>query len=66
MLPGIFFDFRVEEMNWTQWRTDVGINCEEDPADHMMKLQPNVRTPGKTTENTHTQSCCFLLQRIHS
>ncbi|XP_034095385.1 transient receptor potential cation channel subfamily V member 1-like isoform X3 [Gymnodraco acuticeps] len=38
--------FRVEEMNWRQWRTDVGHIQEEDPGDRMMKPQPPEQTPG--------------------
>ncbi|KAM7398861.1 hypothetical protein PAMP_018170 [Pampus punctatissimus] len=30
--------FRVEEINWKQWRSDV--NREEDPGNHMMLPQP--------------------------
>lgn len=46
-IDGVFFDFRVEEMNWRQWRTDVGHIQEEDPGDRMMKPQPPEQTPGK-------------------
>nr|XP_046245975.1 transient receptor potential cation channel subfamily V member 1-like isoform X2 [Scatophagus argus] len=38
--------FRVEEMNWRQWRSDLGFIQEEDPGDHLMKPQPNNQTPG--------------------
>ncbi|XP_071353076.1 transient receptor potential cation channel subfamily V member 1-like [Trachinotus anak] len=38
--------FRVEEMNWRQWRSDLGVIREEDPGNHMMKPQPNNQTPG--------------------
>ncbi|XP_054455866.1 transient receptor potential cation channel subfamily V member 1-like [Anoplopoma fimbria] len=38
--------FRVEEMNWRQWRSDVGYVQEEDPGDSMMKSQPPDKTPG--------------------
>ncbi|AWO98543.1 putative transient receptor potential cation channel subfamily V member 1-like [Scophthalmus maximus] len=38
--------FRVEEMNWSQWRTDLGVIREEDPGNHMMEPQPLSHTPG--------------------
>uniref|UniRef100_A0A3B4ZW31 Transient receptor potential cation channel subfamily V member 1-like n=1 Tax=Stegastes partitus TaxID=144197 RepID=A0A3B4ZW31_9TELE len=28
---GFFSDFRVEEKNWTQWRSDLGVKRKEDP-----------------------------------
>ncbi|XP_029301832.1 transient receptor potential cation channel subfamily V member 1-like [Cottoperca gobio] len=38
--------FRVEEMNWRQWRSDVGYIGEEDPGDCLMQLQHHKPTPG--------------------
>ncbi|XP_069569057.1 transient receptor potential cation channel subfamily V member 1-like isoform X1 [Brachyistius frenatus] len=38
--------FRVEEINWRQWRSDLGGIREEDPGDQMMKMQPDNKTPG--------------------
>lgn len=49
---GIFSDFRVEEMNWRQWRSDLGYIQEEDPGDRMVKPQHNNQTPGKATDHT--------------
>lgn len=49
---GIFFDFRVEEMNWRQWRSDLGYIQEEDPGDRMMKPQLKNQTPGRATDRT--------------
>ncbi|XP_034557692.1 transient receptor potential cation channel subfamily V member 1-like [Notolabrus celidotus] len=33
--------FRVEEMNWKQWKSDLGVIREEDPGEEMMKSVPN-------------------------
>ncbi|KAK9521318.1 hypothetical protein VZT92_021135 [Zoarces viviparus] len=38
--------FRVDEMNWKQWRSDVGYVHEEDPGESMMKSQPPNQTAG--------------------
>lgn len=32
--------FRVEELNWKQWRSDLGVLQEEDPGELMMKTGP--------------------------
>ncbi|XP_071398318.1 transient receptor potential cation channel subfamily V member 1-like isoform X1 [Centroberyx affinis] len=37
--------FRVEEMNWKKWRSDLGIIQEEDPGNHIIKPKPH-ETPG--------------------
>lgn len=52
MIQEIFSDCRVEEMNWRQWRSDLGYIQEEDPGDRMMKPQLNNQTSGKTTDCT--------------
>lgn len=44
---------RVEEMNWKQWRTDLGYIQEEDPGNNMIKLQSKNQTPGRATDHTH-------------
>ncbi|XP_070685030.1 transient receptor potential cation channel subfamily V member 1-like [Pempheris klunzingeri] len=33
--------YRVEETNWTKWRSDLGIIREEDPGDSVMTPQPS-------------------------
>ncbi|XP_053177525.1 transient receptor potential cation channel subfamily V member 1-like [Scomber japonicus] len=38
--------FRVEEMNWRQWRSDVALNSEEDPGNDMMTSQPDDQSRG--------------------
>ncbi|XP_062275922.1 transient receptor potential cation channel subfamily V member 1-like [Scomber scombrus] len=38
--------FRVEEMNWRQWRSDVALNREEDPGNDMMTSQPDDQNKG--------------------
>ncbi|CAJ1064863.1 transient receptor potential cation channel subfamily V member 1-like [Xyrichtys novacula] len=30
--------FRVEEMNWKQWKSNLGVNREEDPGEKMMMM----------------------------
>ncbi|XP_061576179.1 transient receptor potential cation channel subfamily V member 1-like isoform X2 [Cololabis saira] len=50
---------RVTEMNWKQWRSDLRVKLEEDPANEMMNLEPHVETP-ETPWNVNQ-----LLGRIH-
>ncbi|KAG7459180.1 transient receptor potential cation channel subfamily V member 1-like [Solea senegalensis] len=40
--------FRVQEMNWKNWRSGLTVIHEEDPGNHMM--QPHSRSPGKLWE----------------
>uniref|UniRef100_A0A3B4X2H5 Transient receptor potential cation channel subfamily V member 1-like n=1 Tax=Seriola lalandi dorsalis TaxID=1841481 RepID=A0A3B4X2H5_SERLL len=49
----VLLNFRVEEMNWRQWKSELGVIREEDPGNQMMKPQPNDQTLGRTTEHTH-------------
>ncbi|XP_049895882.1 transient receptor potential cation channel subfamily V member 1-like [Epinephelus moara] len=37
--------FRVEEINWKKWRSDVGVVQDEDPGESMMKPLPHEHTP---------------------
>lgn len=48
-------NFRVEEMNWRQWRSDVGVIQEEDPGNQVIKPQSNDQTPGMNTR-THART----------
>lgn len=57
--PGIYFDFRVEEMNWRQWRSDLGYIQEEDPGDRMIQSKTKGQISGRATDLTHT-SCSSL------
>ncbi|XP_042342627.1 transient receptor potential cation channel subfamily V member 1-like [Plectropomus leopardus] len=52
--------FRVEEINWKQWRSDVGVMQEEDPWDDVMKPQPR--------EHTHESlwNISLILERIRA
>lgn len=50
--------FRVEEMNWKQWRSDLGVHWEEEPANDMMVPQPRDKIPGNPWKLN------MLLQRI--
>ncbi|XP_076590832.1 transient receptor potential cation channel subfamily V member 1-like [Chaetodon auriga] len=52
---------RVEEMNWRQWRSDLGFIQEEDPGDHMMKAQRDDHQTHGTLWNLNP-----LLQRIRT
>ncbi|KAL3991362.1 heterogeneous nuclear ribonucleoprotein C1/C2 [Sarotherodon galilaeus] len=52
--------FRVEEMNWKQWRSDLGVHWEEEPANDMMVPQPRDKIPG------NPWNLNMLLERIHS
>uniref|UniRef100_A0A8C4DVI9 Ion transport domain-containing protein n=1 Tax=Dicentrarchus labrax TaxID=13489 RepID=A0A8C4DVI9_DICLA len=59
----IFFNFRVEEMNWNKWRSGLCGIHEEDPGHRIMEPQFNDRTPGiRASEHIHTTcssvSCC--------
>ncbi|XP_039987251.1 transient receptor potential cation channel subfamily V member 1-like [Xiphias gladius] len=38
--------FRVEEMNWRQWKSDLGVIRDEDPGNRMMSPEPRDQTPG--------------------
>uniref|UniRef100_UPI0037E7A5D8 transient receptor potential cation channel subfamily V member 1-like n=1 Tax=Semicossyphus pulcher TaxID=241346 RepID=UPI0037E7A5D8 len=38
--------FRVEELNWKQWKSDLGVMREEDPGERMRMSQPT-ETPRK-------------------
>ncbi|XP_053279099.1 transient receptor potential cation channel subfamily V member 1 [Pleuronectes platessa] len=40
--------FRVEEMNWRQWRSNLGGIHEEDPGNEMMQSQPHTPAPRNT------------------
>ncbi|XP_047450081.1 transient receptor potential cation channel subfamily V member 1-like [Mugil cephalus] len=51
--------FRVEEMNWRQWRSDLGVR-EEDPGNYMMKPEEEK----ETRENTWNLD--QVLDRIRS
>uniref|UniRef100_A0A4W6FXS9 Transient receptor potential cation channel subfamily V member 2 n=1 Tax=Lates calcarifer TaxID=8187 RepID=A0A4W6FXS9_LATCA len=55
--------FRVEEMNWRQWRSDLGVIQEEDPGNHMMK-QPHDQTPGRATDHTHNLYILFVTANV--
>ncbi|XP_070762054.1 transient receptor potential cation channel subfamily V member 1-like [Enoplosus armatus] len=52
--------FRVEEVNWRQWRSDLGVIREEDPGDRVMKPQSHDQTPGNLWNFNH------LLERIRA
>ncbi|XP_023266093.1 transient receptor potential cation channel subfamily V member 1-like [Seriola lalandi dorsalis] len=52
--------FRVEEMNWRQWKSELGVIREEDPGNQMMKPQPNDQTLG------YRWNLNPLLERIRS
>ncbi|XP_041796196.1 transient receptor potential cation channel subfamily V member 1-like [Chelmon rostratus] len=51
---------RVEEMNWRQWRSDLGFIQEEDPGNNMTKAQPDDKTQG------HLWDLNPLLKRIRT
>ena len=48
-------------MNWKKWRSDLGVNLEEDPANEMMKLEPRAETAGRATGCTCTSFASLLL-----
>ncbi|XP_019223153.1 transient receptor potential cation channel subfamily V member 1 isoform X5 [Oreochromis niloticus] len=52
--------FRVEEMNWKQWKSDLGVHWEEEPANDMMVPQPRGKIPG------NPWNLNMLLERIRS
>ncbi|CAI5692662.1 unnamed protein product [Oreochromis niloticus] len=52
--------FRVEEMNWKQWKSDLAVHWEEEPANDMMVPQPRGKIPG------NPWNLNMLLERIRS
>ncbi|XP_073341191.1 transient receptor potential cation channel subfamily V member 1-like [Pagrus major] len=58
--------FRVEEMNWRQWRSDLGYIQEEDPGDRMMRPQPQPQPQPEDLTAGNRWSLSPLLERIRA
>nr|XP_043873283.1 transient receptor potential cation channel subfamily V member 1-like isoform X1 [Solea senegalensis] len=52
--------FRVQEINWKKWRSELTVIQAEDPGNHMMRLPPRSRSSGKLWERNP------ILERIRA
>uniref|UniRef100_A0A3B3TQY9 Transient receptor potential cation channel subfamily V member 1-like n=1 Tax=Poecilia latipinna TaxID=48699 RepID=A0A3B3TQY9_9TELE len=44
-----FVSFRVTEINWKKWRSDVGVKLKEEPAGQLTTARTEEETSGKTS-----------------